>query len=160
MIDATSSPTPLQRELISFRIAQQDFCTDIRQVREIRGWTSVTAMPHAPEFVVGVINLRGTVMPVVDIGARLGFAPSVPTEHHVIIVVNINGQWTGLMVESVAETSTIAADQIHRAPNVASRRTMDFVEGYIIRGDSMMTVISLDHVIPEINLDALQTLAL
>jgi len=148
------------RELISFRISGQDFCTDVRQVREIRGWTAVTAMPHAPPFVVGVINLRGTVMPVVDIGARLGFAASVPTEHHVIIVVNVKGQWTGLMVEDVSETSTVPAAQIHSAPNVASLQTRDFVEGYIIRGESMVTVISLDHVIPEISPEALEALVL
>lgn len=156
MSQAASVRSAQYRELISFRIAGQDFCTDIRQVREIRGWTSVTAMPHAPEFVVGVINLRGTVMPVVDIGARLGFAATVPTDLHVIIVVNINGQWTGLMVEGVSETATVPSEQIHAAPNVASRQTRDFVEGYIIRGDSMMTVISLDHVIPEINFDGLE----
>ena len=149
-----------QRELISFRIAGHDFSTDVRQVREIRGWTAVTAMPHAPQFVVGVINLRGTVMPVVDIGARLGFAVSVPTEHHVIIVINVKGKWSGLMVEDVFETSTILADQIHPAPNVASRQTRDFVEGYIIRGESMVTVISLDHVIPDISPEALEALAL
>jgi purine-binding chemotaxis protein CheW len=160
MGDVTLGLPQRQRELISFRISGQDFSTDVRQVREIRGWTAVTAMPHAPQFVVGVINLRGTVMPVVDIGARLGFAASVPTEHHVIIVVNIQGQWTGLMVEDVSETSTVPADQIHPAPNVASRQTRDFVEGYIIRGDSMVTVISLDHVIPEISPEALEALAL
>ena len=158
--DVTLDVPPRQRELISFRISGQDFCTDVRQVREIRGWTAVTAMPHAPQFVVGVINLRGTVMPVVDIGARLGFAASVPTEHHVIIVVNVKGQWTGLMVEDVSETSSVPADQIHPAPNVASRQTRDFVEGYIIRGESMVTVISLDHVIPEISPEALEALAL
>lgn len=158
MSEAVVPSSPQLRELISFRIAGQDFCTDIRQVREIRGWTAVTPMPHAPEFVIGVINLRGTVMPVVDIGARLGFPAAEPTEHHVIIVVNINGQWTGLMVEGVSETSTIAADQIHKAPHVASKRTHDFVEGYIIRGETMMTVISLDQVIPEISLDGLEAM--
>jgi len=160
MGDVTLDLPQRQRELISFRIAGQDFSTDVRQVREIRGWTAVTAMPHAPQFVVGVINLRGTVMPVVDIGARLGFAASVPTEHHVIIVVNVKGQWTGLMVEDVSETSSVPADQIHPAPNVASRQTREFVEGYIIRGESMVTVISLDHVIPAISPEALEALAL
>jgi len=160
MSDATFGLPQPNRDLISFRITGQAFCTDVRQVREIRGWTAVTAMPHAPQFVVGVINLRGTVMPVVDIGARLGFPASVPTEHHVIIVVNVKGQWTGLMVEDVSETSTVPADQIHCAPNVASRQTSDFVEGYIIRGENMVTLISLDHVIPQISQEALEALVL
>jgi purine-binding chemotaxis protein CheW len=159
MTQAIVPTRPAMRELISFRVAGQDFCTDIRQVREIRGWTAVTPMPHAPEFVLGVINLRGTVMPVVDIGARLGFAPTEPTERHVIIVVNVNDQWNGLMVEAVSETATVPADQIHAAPNVASDRSHDFVEGFIIRDDSMMTVLTLDHVIPATSLGGFASVA-
>jgi purine-binding chemotaxis protein CheW len=155
-----SDRTLAQRELISFRIRGQDFCTDIGQVREIRGWTNVTPMPHAPDTVVGVINLRGTVMPVVDLGARLGFSATIPTEHHVIIVVNVHDQWTGLMVEDVSENSTVSADQIQPAPNVGSPLTRQFVEGYILRGDHMMTVIRLDHVIPQISLEGIEALAL
>lgn len=160
MDDMKSDQSLPPRELISFRIRGQDFCTDIGQVREIRGWTSVTPMPHSPDTVVGVINLRGTVMPVVDIGARLGFAASVPTDQHVIIVVNIHNQWTGLMVEDVSENATVPADQIQAAPNVGSHQTRQFVEGYIIRGGNMMTVIRLDHVIPEISREGLEAIAL
>jgi purine-binding chemotaxis protein CheW len=110
--------------------------------------------------VVGVINLRGTVMPVVDIGARLGFPASEPTDQHVIIVVNIRDQWTGLMVEDVSENATVAADQIQAAPNVGSVQTRQFVEGYILRGEEMMTVIRLDHVIPEISREGLEDIGL
>ena len=61
------------RELISFRIGAQEFCVDIMAVREIRGWTAATALPQSPSFVRGVINLRGAVLPIVDLAARLGF---------------------------------------------------------------------------------------
>ena len=139
------------RELISFRVAGQDFCTDIRQVCEIRGWTQVVPMPHAPEFVLGVINLRGTVMPVIDIAARLGFAASEPSERHVIIVVNIDQDWSGLLVEAVSETITVPAAQIHKAPHVNSDQTRRFVEGFITTRDSMQTVVQLAHLIPQLD---------
>src|SRR6185295_20423675 len=61
------------RELISFRIGAQEFCVDIMAIREIRGWTAATALPQSPSFVRGVINLRGAVLPIVDLASRLGF---------------------------------------------------------------------------------------
>ena len=76
------------RELIAFRIGEQEFCVDIMAVREIRGWTPATPLPHAPSFVRGVINLRGAVLPIIDLGARgSACAPTEPTARHVIIVV-------------------------------------------------------------------------
>ena len=154
MADIQTRAPEVLRELISFRVAGQDFCTDIRQVCEIRGWTPVVPMPHAPEFVLGVINLRGTVMPVVDIAARLGFAASEPSERHVIIVVNIDEDWSGLLVEAVSETLTVPAAQIHKAPYVNSDQTRRFVEGFITTQDSMLTVVHLAHLIAQLD-DAL-----
>ncbi|WP_341871935.1 chemotaxis protein CheW [Roseivivax halodurans] len=74
------------RELVSFAIGDQDFCMDIMLVREIRGWTNVTMLPHAPSFILGVINLRGAVVPIVDLASRLGLTPLEPTQRHVIII--------------------------------------------------------------------------
>src|ERR1700749_3854771 len=87
------------RELISFRIGVQEFCVDIMGVREIRGWTAATALPRSPGFVRGVINLRGAVLPIVDLAARLGFDSAEPTARHVIIVAQIGVQTVGLLVD-------------------------------------------------------------
>lgn len=78
-----------RRELISFRIGAQEFCVDIMAVREIRGWTPATPLPHSPAYVRGVINLRGAVLPIVDLAERLGLPPSTPTQRHVIIVAQV-----------------------------------------------------------------------
>ncbi|HSX73965.1 MAG TPA: chemotaxis protein CheW, partial [Shinella sp.] len=67
------------RELIAFRIGEQEFCVNIMSVREIRGWTPATSMPHAPSYVLGVINLRGAVLPIVDLSLRLGMKRAEPT---------------------------------------------------------------------------------
>ena len=80
-----TSDSSSSRELIAFRIDGREFCVDIMQVRDIRGWTPATPLPHSPNYVRGVINLRGAVLPVVDLAARLGFKPSEPTvrqRHH------------------------------------------------------------------------------
>lgn len=75
-----------QNELIAFRIGSQEFCVDVMSIREIRGWTAATPLPQCPDFICGVINLRGTVLPIIDLAARLGFPPAAPTARHAIIV--------------------------------------------------------------------------
>ena len=67
------------RELIAFRIGGQEFCVNIMSVREIRGWTPATPLPHSPHYVMGVINLRGAVLPIMDLSLRLGMKPAEPT---------------------------------------------------------------------------------
>jgi len=149
MADIQTPASEALREMISFRVAGHDFCTDIRQICEIRGWTQLVPMPHAPEFVLGVINLRGAVMPVIDVAARLGFAPSEPSERHVIMVVNIDQDWSGLLVEAVSETISVPISQIHKAPFVYSDQTRKFVEGFITTKASMQTVVHLTHLIAQ-----------
>ena len=90
--------TSPERELVAFRVAGQDYCVDIMSVREIRGWTQATTLPHAPDFVRGVINLRGSVVPIVDLAARLGLDPITASDRNVIIITVINQQVVGLLV--------------------------------------------------------------
>ena len=98
---------PPERELIAFRIGEQEFCVDIMAVREIRGWAPVTPLPHSPTFLRGVLNLRGAVLPIVDLAGRLGLPAAEPTARHVIIVAQVNGQVIGLLVEAVSDILTI-----------------------------------------------------
>ncbi|MCQ3971320.1 chemotaxis protein CheW, partial [Klebsiella pneumoniae] len=74
------------RELIAFRIGDQEFCVDIRSVREIRGWAPATPLPQSPAYVRGVLNLRGAVLPIIDLSSRLGLGTAEPSARHVIIV--------------------------------------------------------------------------
>ena len=95
------------RELVTFRVGNQDFCIDIMLVREIRGWTPATILPHAPSYVLGVINLRGSVVPIVDLSARLGLQASVPDDRHVIVIAVIENQTVGFLVNSVSDIISI-----------------------------------------------------
>ena len=85
----------MHRELITFELAGQIFGIDIMSIREIRAWTPVTKLPRVPAHVAGVVNLRGTVLPVVDLAARLGWAPTEATSRHAIIVTQLGGQVSG-----------------------------------------------------------------
>jgi purine-binding chemotaxis protein CheW len=136
------------QELIAFRIGSQEFCIDVMSVREIRGWTPATPLPQAPSFVCGVINLRGTVLPIVDLAARLGFTPAEPSARHAIVVVQIAQQTVGLLVEGVSDIFTVTESQVQPTPDVASDMAKEFVRGVIAMDGRMISMIVLDSILP------------
>ena len=135
-------------ELISFLVGEQEFCVDIMAVREIRGWTTSTPLPHAPEHVLGVINLRGVVLPVVDLSARLGLGASVPTAAHVIMVVCVEELLIGLLVDAVCDILTVTQDMLQRPPSFGSAQTADMVLGVMTLDRGLVTLIDLNGVAP------------
>ena len=147
MLDTTVASAK-ERELIAFRIGEQEFCVDIMAVREIRGWAPVTPLPHSPPFLRGVLNLRGAVLPIVDLAARLGLPASDPTARHVIIVAQVNGQVIGLLVDAVSDILTIGDGAIQPPPEVSSGRVRNFVQGLLAIEGRMVSFISLDRVLP------------
>lgn len=143
-----------RRELISFRIGAQEFCVDIMAVREIRGWTAATPIPHSPGYVRGVINLRGAVLPIVDLAARLGFAVSEPTARSVIIVTHIGNRTVGLMVDAVSDILTVSDEVIQPTPDVTCDTVKAFVKGILAVDDRLISLISLDRVLPDLDAEA------
>jgi len=136
------------REFITFRIGSQYFCIDILCVREIRGWTPATALPRAPRFVRGVINLRGIVLPVVDLAERFGFAPAEPTPRNVIIVAQTSRQVVGLLVDAVSDIVVVAKDRLQPTPDVGSDAAKAFVEGVMAIEDRLVSLVSLETLMP------------
>ncbi len=135
------------RELITFLIGAQEFCVDIMSVREIRGWTPATPLPHSPGFVRGVINLRGAVLSIVDLAARLGLPATEPSARHVIIVAQVGHQIVGLLVDAVSDILTVTADTIQPTPDVASDMARSFVRGVLAIDGRMISLITLDQVL-------------
>lgn len=134
-------------ELISFRIGEQEFCVDIMAVREIRGWTPATPVPHSPRFVRGVINLRGAVLPVVDLADRLGLGTAVETARHVIIVVQIGSKVVGLLVDAVCDILSTADHVVQKTPDLAGDQMQSFVKGLIALDGRMISLIDLGLVL-------------
>jgi purine-binding chemotaxis protein CheW len=145
---SSRTPNSSARELIAFRIGSQEFCVDIMSVREIRGWTPATPLPQSPSFVRGVINLRGAVLPIVDLAARLGFPPTEPTSRHVIIVAQVERQVVGLLVDAVSDILTVTDDVIQPTPDVASEMAKTFVSGVLAVDGRMISLIGLENVLP------------
>lgn len=144
---------PEFREYVAFRTAGQDFCFDIMKVREIRGWTVATVLPHAPSYVLGVINLRGSVVPIVDLAARLGLPTTEPHDRHVIIIAVVNTQIIGLLVEAVSDILGVASDVVQATPDVASETTKSFISGVIAKDEKMIRLIDIERILPRSDAD-------
>jgi purine-binding chemotaxis protein CheW len=144
----TEEPKTDLRELISFRIGEQRYCVDIMDVREIRGWAPATPLPHAPEYMCGVINLRGTILPIVDLAARFRLGASKPTSRHVVIVVAVEGKLAGLLVDAVCDILNVAEGEVQATPDMLGEETHEFVEGLLTVEDTMVGLIRLASVMP------------
>src|ERR1700744_955992 len=116
-----------RRQFITFRSGEQEFGADIMAIREIRGWTETTPLPHAPLYVRGVINLRGVVLPVVDLKARLGREATDANPKHVIVVVETEDRTIGLLVDAVSDILTVTAAEIQATPDLARDGTAAFL---------------------------------
>ena len=152
MTETSTQTLAGRHDVVSFRLADQDFCIDIKLVREIRGWTPTTALPHAQPYVKGVINLRGSVVAVVDLAARLGFGSTDPSARHVIIIVTIDRQTVGLLADVVSDILTIGDEHTRPVPDLASETARDFITSIITFEDGrMLRKIDLARVLPELS---------
>lgn len=138
-----------QTEFLSFRIGESEYSVEIMSVREIRGWTKTTSLPHAPRFVRGVINLRGTVLPVVDLAMRLGLDETEPEDRNVIIVVDVGSRVMGLRVDAVSDILSFTKDQLQPPPEVATSANAPFVKALTILDDRMVRLLDLSVVLPK-----------
>lgn len=136
------------RELIIFSVGAQDFCVEAVNVKEIRGWTPATLLPDSPTYVRGVINLRGAVLPIVDLAARFELADTEPTARHVVIVVWIGRRLVGLLVDAVCDIITVSADALQPTPALRSANVESLVCGLVTVGDRMVAELVLDRLLP------------
>lgn len=136
-----------RRQFITFRSGDQEFGADIMAIREIRGWTETTPLPHAPDYVRGVINLRGVVLPVVDLKTRLGLGITETNTKDVIVVVQAGERTAGLLVDAVSDILTVTCAEIQPTPELARDRGAAFVEGIAVLSERMVTILSMDRLI-------------
>lgn len=148
MLDDATGTRSIDREVVAFRVAGQDFCIDIMSVREIRGWTETTILPHAQRYVKGVINLRGSVVPVVDLSERLGLGVIDPGARHVIIISVIGTQTVGLLAEVVSDILTVNDNAMQPVPDIASESARAYISGVVVAQEKMIRKIDLSKVLP------------
>jgi purine-binding chemotaxis protein CheW len=150
MAEPISHSTFERREFIAFCIGEQEFCVDIMSVREIRGWSPATPLPQTPEYMRGVINLRGAVLPIMDLAQRLGLQSNEPSERSVIIVVRMGERTIGLLVDAVSDILSVTQDLIQATPDVACDKVKSFVRGLITVEGRMISEIANERLLPEL----------
>lgn len=138
-------------ELLLFRVGAQEYCIDIQEVREIRGWTQATALPQAPAYVRGIVNLRGAVLPIVDLTERFGFGAGETSVRSAIIVVAAHNGLVGMLVDEVLEILTAKPDDIRPTPPVCEKREA-FVRGVVVVEERLVSWLELQHVLPVVEL--------
>ena len=132
------------RELITFEVEGQVFGLDIMAIREIRAWSPTTRLPRVPSYVAGVVNLRGTVLPVIDLAARLSWRATEATPRHAIIVTQQGAQISGWIVDSVSDIVTLDSETLQPPPPTAAGDTVvPFLEGLAAIEERMVMVLNL-----------------
>ncbi len=154
MTDYMPAENKKVQEFVSFRVGKQEFCIDIMAVREIRGWTPATPIPHAPSYIRGVINLRGAVLPIIDLALRLGLPSNEPAAHHVIIVTKIGDRLAGILVDAVSDILTAEESIIQATPDVASLTAKTFVRGVMALEGRMVSIMTLENILPSAEREA------
>jgi purine-binding chemotaxis protein CheW len=145
------APVETPRQFITFTLDAQEYGVDIMRVREIKGWTDTTALPQAPPYVRGVINLRGIIVPILDLRARFGMGTTQPTRMHVVIIVITDTRTTGLLVDAVSDIITVEPSTIRPVPRMDDMPAEDsFLDGLVALDDRMVTLVSLDGLIGQV----------
>ena len=139
-------------QLIAFSIGEPIYGVEITTVREIRAWNGATPLPNTRDYVRGVINLRGTIVPIFDLRARFGDGQTSPTKNHVVVVMSVGDKWVGILVDAVSDILTVSKDDIHNVPEGNSLDT-ELLNGIVTHETRMVGLIDLHAVISGAKVD-------
>ena len=148
----TLQTTEAEKQLVVFDLADEGYGVDISSVREIIRMQEITKVPRAPEFVEGVINLRGKVIPVVDLRKRFGFPESDATKDTRIVVVDISGQDIGVVVDSVTEVLRIGADAVEPPSSVITTADSEYLLGIAKLDTRLIILLDLEQALSAMEL--------
>ena len=137
------------QQLISFAIGDDQYGVDIMAVREIKGWTDITPLPGQSEYVRGVLNLRGSIVPIVDLRCRFGQGLTKATPLHICIIVQIADKPIGLLADRVLDIVSLDETEIKPVPRVAQSAKANFLSGLITTDAGMIALIDLPHLLSE-----------
>lgn len=142
------------RQFVSFTVGDEEYAVDIMQVREIKGWTEVTVLPNQPEFMRGVLNLRGLIVPIIDLRCRFGQKRTEATSSHVVVIVALGDRIVGVLVDTVSDILTVHGRDIRDVPDMESRDIQDFLVGIVTAHERMVAILAIERLVSKQNLPA------
>ncbi|MEM1277631.1 MAG: chemotaxis protein CheW [Pseudomonadota bacterium] len=147
LTDETSKEAPvltgITKQYVTFLIGERVYAINIIEVREIKQWSPTTALPNQPSYMRGVLNMRGTIVPVHDLRARFGGPLTEANENHVIVIINIGEQTVGVLVDAVSDIVTVAMDEVRPVPPGATDMDSSAITGLVSTDDQMIALIDL-----------------
>lgn len=152
-----SSPQKFQAENVSdsvlqyvtFRLAEETYGINVMMVQEVLRYSEIAPVPGAPEYVLGIINLRGNVVTVIDTRQRFGLEPSEVSDSTRIMIIEADHQVVGIMVDSVAEVVYLKQSEIETAPNVGNDESAKFIQGVCNKNNELLILVELDKLMSE-----------
>ena len=149
------------RQYLTFKLADEIFAVDVAKVREILEWTTITKVPQTPEYMCGVINLRGSVVPVIDLKHKFGMAATAKTVNTCIIVVEVLQDnetiVLGALADSVQEVFELEPEKIEPAPRIGTNLNTDFLHGMGKHNDNFIMILDIDRVFVDVDLAEVET---
>ena len=132
------------QEYLTFTLGAEEYAIDILKVQEIRGYEKPTTIANAPAFLKGVINLRGTIVPIVDMRIKFNVGEAEYTPFTVVIILSLQGRVVGMVVDSVSDVTMLRADQIRPAPEFAATVDTKYIKGLGTLGERMLIVVDIE----------------
>ncbi|HPU20419.1 MAG TPA: chemotaxis protein CheW [Alicycliphilus sp.] len=140
------------REYLTFRLGQEEYGIDILKVQEIRGYEAPTRIAHAPAFIKGVINLRGTIVPIVDMRLRFGCAQADYDSFTVVVILNLRERVVGIVVDSVSDVMELAPEQLRPAPDLESSIDAQCIRGLGSVGERMLILLDIERLMAGVDM--------
>ncbi|MFM1990315.1 MAG: hypothetical protein RJA99_3272 [Pseudomonadota bacterium] len=141
--DAARAAHP--REYLTFRLGEEEYGIDILKVQEIRGYEQPTRIANAPAFIKGVVNLRGVIVPIVDLRLKFNLGSAEYNDFTVVIILNLGARVVGIVVDSVSDVMELTPEQIRPAPEVGAAVDADFITGLGTLNDRMLILIEIER---------------
>lgn len=130
-------------EFLTFRLGNEEYGIDILRVQEIRGYDAVTPIANSQDFLKGVINLRGTIVPIVDLRIKFGVGEAVYDQFTVVIILNIGARVVGVVVDSVSDVTTLSNDQVKPTPELGGAVDTSYIKGLSPVNDRMLILLDI-----------------
>jgi purine-binding chemotaxis protein CheW len=134
-------------KFISFAIGEDQYGIDIMSVREIKGWSDVSNLPKQPDYVRGVLNLRGVIVPIVDLRLRFGQGQTAATPSHIVMIAQIEQRLVGLLADRVLDIVSVDGSTIQPVPKISSSTRVDFLSGLVTVEGSLIALIDLPRLL-------------
>ena len=144
------------RELLTFTLGNEEYGIDILKVQEIRGYEAVTTIANAPEFIKGVINLRGIIVPIVDMRIKFKLGSVTYDETTVVIILNVANRVVGMVVDGVSDVTTLKADEIKPAPEFGSGLDVKYLQGLGTVDERMIILVDIEKLMTSRDMDLME----